>query len=76
MVESEGVAVELTDQERAYLSLYQVITYAIEIPLDLARQMAAKGLVEWMPPILGTRMYAITQKGRDALKENIRKNPT
>ena len=57
----------MTEEERAYLSLFGPDTYGLEIPYALAKRMEAKGWVSWLPPVFDTRQYEITQRGRQAL---------
>jgi hypothetical protein len=63
--------VTLTADERAYLTLYTPKTHGVELPRDLAKSMEAKGWVEWVPPMFGSsRLYSITEAGRQALERD------
>lgn len=58
----------LSETHLSYLKMYGPNTYGLEIPYSIAKTLEIKGLVEWMPPQFGTRLWAITDKGRAALK--------
>jgi hypothetical protein len=49
--------------------MYGPDTYGLEIPYSIAKTLEIKGLVEWIPPQFGTRLWAITPKGREAVRE-------
>lgn len=51
-----------------YLRCFSRETYAMHIPRDTARAMEHEGLIEWVPPVLGT-CWAITEKGRKAVRQ-------
>lgn len=64
------LAVKDTDAEAlefAYLKMFGPNTYGINMPLRTAKRMEAKGWVEWVPPKLGSQLWAITDAGRAAL---------
>lgn len=42
--------------------------YGTELPYSIAKTLEVKGLVEWVPPKFGTTLYAITDKGREAVR--------
>lgn len=52
----------------AYLRCFSNSTYGLEIPRDTAREMEREGLIEWVPPKFGTTLWAITAKGRQAVR--------
>lgn len=58
---------KLSDTHLAYLKMYSPNTYGLEIPYSIAKTLEIKGLIEWIPPQFGTRLWAITAKGRVAV---------
>lgn len=50
-----------------YLKLFTPTTVCVNLPYGIAKTLEIKGLVEWMPPQLGAKMWAITNAGRKAL---------
>ncbi len=58
----------MTQDERAYLTLFESNTYGLEIPFAIAKSLEAKGWVECLPPVLATRQYGITEAGKIALQ--------
>ncbi len=58
---------KLSEAHRSYLEMYLPGTYGLNFPHSIAKTLEIKGLIEWVPPKFGTQLYAITQKGRDAL---------
>lgn len=59
---------ELSQDEAAYLKLFTGDVYTVDMPRDVAKSLEMKGLVKWVPPILGT-CWTITDKGREWLRE-------
>lgn len=57
----------LSETQLSYLKMYSPETYGLEIPYSIAKTLEIKGLVEWIPPQFGTRLWAITEKGRKAV---------
>ena len=58
---------KLSETQLSYLKMYGPDTYGLEIPYSIAKTLEIKGLVEWIPPQFGTRLWAITKKGREAV---------
>jgi hypothetical protein len=71
--------VKLSQTHLSYLKdMLRPDTYGMEIPYSIAKTLEIKGLVEWVPPKFGTTLYAITDKGREAVRTAItpRSEPT
>lgn len=60
---------KLSETQLAYLKMYTPETIGLQLPYSIAKTLEIKGLVEWIPPQLGTQMWAITAKGKAAVKE-------
>lgn len=58
---------KISDTQLSYLRMFGPSTRGLEIPYSIAKTLEIKGLVEWAPPQLGTRLWAITEKGRAAI---------
>jgi hypothetical protein len=58
----------LSNTHLSYLKIFGPDTYGLEIPHSIAKTLEIKGLVEWVPPKFGTTLYAITNKGRAAVR--------
>lgn len=61
------MTIKLSETHLSYLKMFGPHTYGINLPYSIAKTLEIKGLVEWVPPQLGSQMYAITKKGRDAV---------
>ena len=61
---------KLSETHLAYLKMYSPDTIGLQLPYSIAKTLEIKGLVEWIPPQLGTQMWAITAKGKAAVKES------
>lgn len=59
---------DLSETHLSYLKMFRPETYGIEIPYSIAKTLEIKGLVEWLPPVFGARMWGITDKGKSAIK--------
>ena len=60
----------MTHEQRANLEMYSDGTYGIALG-EIGRELERLGFVEWVPPVFGnTPTYAITQAGKEAIKEN------
>jgi hypothetical protein len=64
--------VKLSETHLSYLKMYSPNTYGLEIPYSIAKTLEIKGMVEWIPPQFGTKLWAITPKGRAAVSSHIR----
>lgn len=60
--------IKVSDTHLSYLRMFGPQTYAVNLPHSIAKTLEIKGLVEWVPPQFGAQMWAITDKGRDAVK--------
>ena len=60
---------KLSETHLSYLKMYGPNTCGLEIPYSIAKTLEIKGFVEWIPPQFGTRLWAITAKGKAAVKE-------
>lgn len=56
----------LSELHRSYLKMYGPNTIGINLPYSIGKTLEVKGLVEWIPDQLGSKMWAITDKGREA----------
>lgn len=56
----------LTKRHLAVLRMYTPRTYGIALGNE-GREMTDMGLLEWRPPVFGSVMYAITEKGKAVL---------
>lgn len=57
----------LSETLLSYLKMYSANTHGLEIPYSIAKTLEIKGLIEWIPPQFGTKLWAITAKGRSAV---------
>lgn len=60
---------KLSATNLSYLRMFSPDTYGLNLPYSIAKTLEIKGLVKWVPPKFGTQLWAITDKGRNALKE-------
>ena len=59
---------KVSELHMTYLRAFSPDSYGMSIPYSIAKTMEIKGLIEWVPPKFGTALYAITEKGREAVK--------
>lgn len=57
----------LSETHLAYLKMFSPNTIGLNLPYSIGKTLEVKGLVEWIPDQLGSRMWAITDKGRAAV---------
>lgn len=58
----------LSETHLGYLKMFSPNTIGLNLPYSIAKTLEVKGLVEWIPDQLGSRMWAITDKGRAAVQ--------
>lgn len=60
---------KVSDLQLSYLRMFEPGTYGINLPYSIAKTLEIKGLVQWVPPKFGTQLWAITDKGREAVSK-------
>lgn len=65
-----GTKRKISETHLGYLKMFGPSTIGINLPYSIAKTLEVKGLVEWIPPQLGTHLWAITDKGRALVREN------
>jgi hypothetical protein len=67
---------KVSELHMTYLRAFSPNSYGMSIPYSIAKTMEIKGLIEWVPPKFGTTLYAITDKGREAVRADTETTPS
>lgn len=59
----------ISEHQLNLLRLYSDSTYGIALDYEEAKELEAQGLVQWVPPLFGTTQWAITEKGKQVVRE-------